>query len=307
MLSRVNHSSGGGHCWTRLDVILVTGATGNVGGRLIRELAAAGAPTRALVRSPQAAASLQELGVEAVVGAFEDAESLRDAVSGVDRIYLVSPAGVEGMVEQQLQVLEAALAGGVARIVKQSSIAADERTDASIVAAHRRIEEAIERSGVVWTHLRPNWFMQNELGQAASIVGDGAFYAPDVTQVSMIDATDVAAVAARVLTSTGHEGEAYVLTGPQALSYADLAEVYSRVLGREVRWHEVTLEQARDSMAESGLPEALAVGYPEVMRRYRDGGVTRRVSPAVEELIGRPPRTFEEFVRDHRDAYAAAG
>jgi uncharacterized protein YbjT (DUF2867 family) len=288
-------------------VILVTGATGNVGSRLVRELAAAGAPTRALVRSPEAAASLRELGVETAVGAFEDAESLRDAVSGVNHVYLVSPPGAEGMVEQQLQVLEAAVAGGVARIVKQSSVAADEPTDASIIAAHRRIEEAIERSGIAWTHLRPNWFMQNELGQAASIAGDGAFYAPDVTQVSMIDAADVAAVAARVLTSAGHEGEAYVLTGPQALSYADLADVYSRVLGREVHWHEVTFEQARDSMLESGLPEVLAVGFPEAMRRYRDGGVSRRVSPAVEELIGRPPRTFEEFVRDHRDAYVAAG
>jgi uncharacterized protein YbjT (DUF2867 family) len=149
--------------------------------------------------------------------------------------------------------------------------------------------------------------MQNELGQAGSIATDGVFYAPDITLVSMMDAADVAAVAAHVLTTDGHEGTAYVLTGPEALSYADLAERYSRFLGREVRWHEVTLEQARDSMRASGFPEELAVGFPEVMLGYREGGVTRRVSPAVEDLVGRAPRSFEEFLSDHRHAYVTQG
>jgi uncharacterized protein YbjT (DUF2867 family) len=287
-------------------VLLVTGATGTVGSHLVRELAGAGAPTRALVRRREAVTQLDELGVEAVVGAFEDAGSLRQAIHGVERLYLVSPPGVDGMVEQQLAVLDAARAEGVRHIVKQSSIAADEDTDASIVAAHRRIEEAIERSGLSWTHLRPHWFMQNELGQAGTIAADGVFYAPDVTKISMIDATDVASVAARILTSGGHEGKAYLLTGPELLSYDDLAAVYSRVLGRDVRWQQVSLEDARDSMREAGMPDELAVGFPEVMGRYREGGVTRKLSSAVEELTGRAPRTFEEFVREHRGAYEAA-
>ena len=211
------------------------------------------------------------------------------------------------MAELQQHVVDAARAAGVRQIVKQSSIAADEPSEASIVVAHRRIEEAIERSGISWTHLRPNWFMQNELGQAATIASDGVFYAPDVTQVSMVDARDVAAVAAHVLTTDGHENEAYVLTGPESISYADVAAAYSRVLGREVRWQEVSLDQAQTSMAESGLPDELAVGFTEIMRRYRDGGVTRRVSPAVRDLTGRAPRTFEDFLRDHADAYAAGG
>ena len=210
------------------------------------------------------------------------------------------------MVEQQLAVVDAARAEGVRYIVKQSSIAADEDTDASIVVAHRRIEEAIERSGMSWTHLRPHWFMQNELGQAGTIAADGVFYAPDVTEISMIAADDVASVAAHVLTSDGHEGKAYVLTGPEALSYADLADAYSRVLGREVRWQQVSLEDARDSMREAGLPDELAVGFAEIMGRYGEGGVTRKVSPAVEELTGRAPRTFETFLRENRGAYEAA-
>ena len=287
-------------------MLLVTGASGNVGSRLVRRLVEAGAPTRAFVRRPEAAAELQELGVETALGTFEDPESLRRAMSGVERVYVVSPPGVDVMAEQQLAVVSAAQAEGVRHVVKQSSITADEDSDASIVVAHRRVEEAIEASGMSWTHLRPHWFMQNELGQAGTITSDGVFYAPDVTEISMIDVADVASAAARVLTSEGHEGKSYVLTGPEVVSYADLAEAYSRVLGREVRWQEVSLDDARDSMRESGLPEELAVGFTEIMGRYRAGGVTRKVSPAVEELTGRAPRTFEEFLRENRGVYEAA-
>jgi uncharacterized protein YbjT (DUF2867 family) len=211
------------------------------------------------------------------------------------------------MVEQQLRVLSAAKEMGVQYIVKQSSVCADERTDASIILAHRRVEEEIEASGMAWTHLRSNWFMQNELGQAASVGRDGVFYAPNVTQVSMIDARDVAAVAAHVLTTSGHEGRAYLLTGPESLSYEEVAAVYSRVLGRSVSWKEVTLEEARHSMLDAGLPDELASGFVEIMARYRDGGATHDVSPAVSQLLGREPLSFEQFVHDHEDAFAAAG
>lgn len=287
-------------------MILVTGASGNVGSRLVRRLVEAGAPTRALVRRPDAAAELEGLGVEVVVGTFDDADALRLAARGVERLYLVSPPGVDGMVAEQVAVVEAAGAEGVRHVVKQSSIGADLATDAAIVAAHRRIEEAIESSGMSWTHLRPHWFMQNELGQAGTIAADGVFYAPDVTEISMIDVVDIAAVGAHVLTSDGHEGQAYVLTGPEALSYADVADVYSRVLGREVRWQEVSLDDARDSMRQAGLPDELAVGFADIMGGYRQGGVMRDVSPAVEQLTGRAPRTFEDVVRENRAAFDAS-
>jgi uncharacterized protein YbjT (DUF2867 family) len=288
-------------------VILVTGSTGNVGSNLVQELARSGVPARALVHEAEKSPPVQRLGLETVVGSFEDEASLREAMDGVERLYLLAPPGVEVMVEQQLRVLSAAKETGVQYVVKQSSVCADERTDASIILAHRRIEEEIEASGIAWTHLRPNWFMQNELGQAASVARDGVFYAPDVTQVSMIDARDVAAVAAHVLTTSGHEGKAYLLTGPESLSYEDVAAVYSRVLGRSVSWKEVTLEDARQSMLDAGLPDELASGFTEIMARYRDGGSTRDISPAVRKLLGREPLSFEQFVHDHDEAFAAAG
>ncbi len=280
-------------------MILVTGATGNVGGHLVDVLSGAGASIRLFVHDPAKARELAAAGIEVVQGAFEDDTSMRRAVDGVERVFVLSPPGTEQMVDRQVRVVDAAATAGAAHVVKLSSIAADEQTAASIIVAHRRIEAHIEGSGLAWTHLRSNWFMQNELGQAASVVQDGVFHAPDVTEVSMIDARDVAEVAAAVLTGSGHEGKAYVLTGPEALGYGDVADTYTRVLGRPVRWEEVTLEQARQSMLDGGLPDVLATGFTEIMARYRDGGVTAAVSPDVERLLGRPPRAFADLAAEH--------
>jgi uncharacterized protein YbjT (DUF2867 family) len=279
-------------------MILITGATGTVGSALLDELEGHDG-VRALVRREEAARALAERGVDAVVGSFEDPDALARAVTGADRLFLLSPPGAQDMVRAQVAVVDAARAAGVRHVVKLSSIGADEPTRARIIRAHAEIERHIEASGMAWTHLRPHWFMQNELGQADSILAGGTFYAPDVSRIALIDARDVAAVAARVLTGPGHENRAYLLTGPQALTYGDLAGVYSDLLGREVRWSEVTLEQARESMLEGGLPDLLATGFAEIMARYREGGVTARVSPDAERLLGRPPRAFEDFAREH--------
>lgn len=284
-------------------MILVTGATGNVGRALLGELEGRDG-VRALVRTEEAASALRRRGFQAVVGAFEDRASLLRAAAGADRLFLLSPPGARDMAAAQAAVVEAAVEAGVRHVVKLSSIGADEATDARIIRAHAEVEALIERSGLAYTHLRPHWFMQNELGQAGSVARDGTFYAPDVTSVSMIDARDVAAAAARVLTGDGHENRAYLLTGPEAISYADVAATYGRVLGIDVAWTEVTLAQARASMLESGLPEVLAGGFTEILARYGQGGVTAAVSPDAERLLGRPPRTFEAFVRDHLQAFA---
>ncbi len=283
--------------------LLITGATGTVGTTLTAELA--GRPgVRALVRTQAAAQRVAAAGLEPALGAFEDAGALDRALDGVETLFLLSPAGDRDMADAQVRVVDAAAAAGVRRIVKLSSIGADEDGEARIIRAHRDVERHIEASGVAWTHLRPHWFMQNELG-AAPAVADGQFAAPDVGRISAVDARDVAAAAARVLTSPGHDGRAYVLTGPEAVSYADAARAYARALGRPVRWEPVTLEEARSAMVAGGLPEAFATGFAEILARYREGGVTATVSPDLERLLGRPGRSFAAFVADHAAAYTA--
>jgi uncharacterized protein YbjT (DUF2867 family) len=177
-------------------MIVVTGPTGTVGRHLISTLTTTGARVRALAHGDDAARALRQQGVEVVTGAFDDGAALDSLLDGGERLFLLSPAGTDAMVAQQVAVVDRARAAGIRHIVKQSSIGADEPTDAGIIAAHRRIEQHIEHTGVAWTHLRPHWFMQNELAQAATIAADGVFYAPDVTRISLIDARDIAAVAA---------------------------------------------------------------------------------------------------------------
>ncbi len=286
--------------------VLITGATGTVGRPLMRELARRGVRARALVRDRSRATDLRALGHEPVVASFEDADSLQRAMRGVARVFVLSPPGVRTMVDWQTRAVDAAAEAGVIHVVKLSSISADEDTEARIIRAHGEIERHIEASGLAWTHLRPNAFMQNELGQAAAIGVEHAFYAPDVTAITPVDARDVAAIAARVLAEDGHENRAYVLTGPEALTYADIAERYSLVLGHAVRWIAVSLESARAWLVDAGLPEELATGFTEIMSRYRAGGVTARVSCETAALLGRPPTEFAQFVRDHVTAYRPA-
>lgn len=286
-------------------MILITGATGNVGSHLVDELVAAGAPVRAFVRDLAKGRELAARGVQPALGRFEDEAALRRALAGVERLFLLSPPGDAAMVAAQTRVADLAVRHGVRHVVKLSSIAADEHTDARIIQAHRMIERHIECSELAWTHLRPHWFMQNELGQAASIGVDGVLSAPDVGRISIIDARDIAAAAARVLTEPGHEGRAYTLTGPEALDYGEVAATLSSVLGRPVAWNRVTLEEARGAMRAAGLPVVLADGFTEILGLYGTGGTASAVSPDLERLLGRPGRTFAQFAEEHREAFSA--
>jgi uncharacterized protein YbjT (DUF2867 family) len=286
-------------------MILLTGPTGTVGTALVDELADR-ARARALVRTRAAAETLRRRGIEPVLGSFEDAASLDAALDGVDTLFLLSPPGAADMAAVQRAVVDRAASAGVHRVVKLSSIAADEQTHASIVQAHGDVERHIEASGLAWTHVRPHWFMQNELGQADAIAATGTLHAPDVGRISLVDARDVAAVVAEVLTTEGHEERAYLVTGPEALSYADIAATVAAATGARIEWKPVTLEQARASMLEGGLPPVLADGFTEILARYRDGGVTATVSPDVARLLGRTPRRFADFAAEHAHRFAAA-
>jgi uncharacterized protein YbjT (DUF2867 family) len=287
--------------------ILVTGSTGQVGGPLVDRLARRGAKVRGLVRSRDAAERLRKLGVEPVEGSFDDVESLRRALDGVERLFVLTPTGVDEAVRRQARLIDLAADAGIEQVVKLSVIGADEITDAQIMRSHRRAEEHLEQSGLAWTHLRPCWFMQNELGQAQAIATHGSFHAPDMGSPAMIDVRDVAAAAAAVLLGNEHAGRAYVLTGPESLSYAELAERYERVLGLEVRWSEIGLDQAHEGMLASGMTDELATWLTEIMAHHRKSDVSATLSPAVEELTGKPPRSFEQFVHDHANLYGMAG
>jgi len=279
-------------------MILVTGASGNVGSVLVTELREQGHDVRAGYHSGQRTAEAAGSGLDAVTVNLSDPSTLGPAFKNVDAVFLLT-AGGPAQPRQELNLIEAANAAGVKRIVKLSVWRADERLT-PIAELHRDGEEALQSSGLAWTFLRPNFYMQNFLRQMAGQIRETrSFSQPETTAaIGFVDTRDVARVAASVLTSPGHDGHIYDITGPEALTYDQAAAVFSQVLGSPVRFVGLTDDEARDRILRSGLTAAHADTLIEVSRVYRDGGA-ERVTPAVRDLTGNAPVSFDQFVRDH--------
>ena len=200
-------------------MILITGATGRVGGAAITHLRSKGLPVRALLRRPEKAAPLSGLGVEPVFGDLAQPRSLERALEGVTAALLVSPLDPHQM-ELQGNFIDAAKRAGRVHIVKLSGLGTALNSPVRSGRWHAQTEKYLEDSGLPFTHLRPPFFMQNILRFAPTIRADGTFSgALNQGKVAMIDVADIAAVAATALTTSGHAGKAYTLTGPEALSY----------------------------------------------------------------------------------------
>ncbi|MGH3171521.1 MAG: SDR family oxidoreductase [Trebonia sp.] len=279
-------------------MILVTGASGNVGSALLGELRAAGHHVRAAYRSRGQVAQAVQAGHEAVIADLSRPDTLSFPLHGVDTVFLLAASGAE-QPGHELGLIEAARAAGVRRVVKLSVWRADERLT-PIARWHWPAEEALRSSDLAWTFLRPNFYMQNFTRQMARPIREtGSFAQPETeAAISFVDTRDIARVAARVLTTPGHDGRVYDITGPEALTYEQAAAVLSTVLGTPVRFTGLTDEEARADMLRRGLPPGYADVLIEVSRAYRHGGV-EGVTSVVRDLTGRAPVSFEEFVRDN--------
>lgn len=283
-------------------MILVTGATGNVGSELIARLTAAGGPTRALVRTPEKADALRGYDCEIAVGDFADPAALDEALEEVDALYLLSPAGAE-QVDQERAVVDAAMRSGDVRVVKQAVLGFAGGIG-RLGDNHARCVEYLRASGLPHTVLAPNIFMQDFLGHAGLVQQQSILpVAGGDAAVSHVDARDVAEVAAHVLSSAGHDGATYEITGPEALTYAEVAAAFSELLGREIRYVDAPPDQARQAMLDAGLPAWVVGGLDELMASYREGNGAR-VTTEVQKATGRPARPLTEFLADHRTAFA---
>jgi uncharacterized protein YbjT (DUF2867 family) len=284
-------------------MILVTGATGNTGAPVLGALVERNAAVRAFVHDPKKFSA--PAGVEVAAGDFRDAASLEAALAGVDHAYLVGPAGPD-QVELETAFVEAAQRAGLAHLVRLSILGADQPGADAVrfAAAHATMEQVVQSSGIPWTLLRANAFMQNSLRQAEAIAGQSAFYSASspAARVSFIDARDIGEAAARVLTEPGHQGQAYQLTGPEALCDDDIAARLSDVLGRTITHVQVPWEAVREPLAGMGAPEWSLDGFKELSDFYETGAAAG-VSPDVERLLGRPPRIFADFAADYRAAF----
>ncbi len=286
--------------------VLVTGATGNVGSQVIQELKARSENVRAFVRDAERAAGMFGDGVEIALGDFGDAGSLRTALDGVDGVFLAC-SNQPRQVEYETRVIDAAKEAGVRRIVKLSALGAEIGSPVAFWDWHGRIEEHLLASGVPSVILRPAFSMANLLGSAEAVGQTGMLFLPaGGASVAMIDPRDVGAVAAgAALTEDGHDGPAYTLTGPEAITFERVAEGLSAATGRHVQFVSVPDEAARQSMTEQGLPEFVAGQIVKVFGFLRRG---MQASPTgmVQDLTGHEPRGFAEFARDHARLFGKA-
>ena len=167
-----------------------------------------------------------------------------------------------------------------------------------IIQVHEEIEKELEQSGLTYTLVKPTFFMQNTMMAAQTVASDGAVYMPCKNgRLGMIDIRDIAEVALKVLTSEGHEGKTYVLTGPASISFHDVATELSRALSKEVAYVDVPLDAARESMLGMGMPEWTVDGFMELFEGFSEG-FADKTTPYVERLTGHPARSFETFARD---------
>jgi uncharacterized protein YbjT (DUF2867 family) len=282
-------------------VILVTTA-GKVGAEAARLLSDQGEPVRVLVRDPGkvAAKALAAAGAEIAAGDLDVPASIDAAMAGVTAVVLVSPA----VPAQELNVVASAARAGVAHVVKATS-----KASADSPIARRRgqaeIEAALAAAGIPHTLLRSNAYMQNVLALAPAINATSGFgSAAGKGRAGMVDARDVAAVAAAIAASpASRAGKTYWLTGPELLSNYDVAAVLSKLLGRTITYRELSFEENRDAMIRAGVPESIAQQNAQAFSLTADGDAAW-ITDDVPTILGRPARSFEQFATDHAAAFS---
>jgi uncharacterized protein YbjT (DUF2867 family) len=282
--------------------IFVSGGTGQVGRCAVRALRERGADVIVGTREPASARALFGDGVAAVRLDFDSPRSLRAALAGVHKLLLCPPSiGEEAKAAVAAQLLEAAADAGVAHVTVLSGISAA-HDEASV---SRKIERAAERSGLTWTHLRPNHFTQNYGTIYADSIRRGRidFYM-GAGRTSLIDVRDIGGAAAVTLIEDGHAGRVHALTGPDALDQHQIAQILSRATGRRIEYSARSHDDTRRALREAGLPEATieasVARFAEV-----EADVFAAVLPDLPRLIGRAPISFEQYARENAACWRA--
>jgi uncharacterized protein YbjT (DUF2867 family) len=285
------------------SAILITGATGNIGTEVSKQLSAKGVTFKAMVRSADQADSLKSLPhCEIVTGNFDDLYSIEKALEGIDRAFLLTSSS-EKTEKQQSDFIDIAKKTGVKHIVKQSQWAADEQSPVRFLRYHAVVEQKIRESGLAYTFLRPNLFMQGLIGFKKSIAEQGKFFAAvGESKISAVDIRDIAAVAVEALTEDGHTGKIYNLTGPAAITHTEMAKYLSNALGRDITFLDVPPEVMLQALLDAKFPQWMAEGLIEDYAHYaREEAAV--VTSDIKDVTGKNPHNFADFAHDYRNAF----
>jgi uncharacterized protein YbjT (DUF2867 family) len=287
--------------------IAVVGATGNTGRAVVKELRALGHNPVCIVRNADKAREVLGADAKTAVAELADRPALEKALAGVESVFVVTGHN-PGMVEQQNNVLDAALKAGAKYLVRVSGGAAIAFPDTPSVVGrgHLAIEERLKSSGIGWTILKPGLFMQNIFGQAAGIKNDGKLVgtaAPD-QGLALTDVRDTGAVGARILLDPApHAGKTYEFTG-KLVTFPQVAEAFSQVLSKPVRYVPVTLEQNEQAVRSRGLPDWLVTHLLLVAKATADGGFAKANIKPITDIVGREPITIKKFVEDFKALFS---
>ena len=282
-------------------MILITGASGSVGREVVREVQKTGQAFCAMYRS-KTEAGKAPAGVKTAIADFGDTTSLLSALQGVDRVYLVcSP--IQELVQLEGNAIDACKKAGVKRIVLNSALGAGDY-EKSFPSWHRKVEDKLKASGIEFVILRPNGFMQNTITYLApSIKAQGAFYdAMGSAKTSYIDVRDVAAVAAKTLTTDDHAGKIYELNGPEAIAQDDLARRIAAKSGRAVKHVNIPREAHQKAMLDLGMPAWQVTALIDLQDYYVSGRAAA-VDGTVEKVLGRPARTIDAFLTEYANEF----
>jgi len=282
-------------------MILITGASGNVGKEVLKQAARTGQKVRAAYQSPQSA--VPPVGVEAVGVDYNQSETLRAALEGVEKVFLVGPP-TEQLVPLERKAIDVIAQTRVRHVVKLSAMGG---RDAIFPRQHAESEDYIRSVGIPYTFIRPNGFMQNLVNYSApTIKATSEFFGSEGGgKISQIDIRDIAAAAAKVLTEDGHIHKVYTLTGLEALSNNDVARLLSEVLERGIRFVNLSPDQLRTGLIAAGVPEWNADALIDLQRLYREGKAAE-ITHDVENILGRTPVSLRQFLTEHRHAFEDA-
>jgi uncharacterized protein YbjT (DUF2867 family) len=288
-------------------MILLTGATGSAGSFIANEFVRQRQPVRVLVRNRAKATALEKVPtVEIAEGDMSRPSSLGSALDGVDRVLMIS-APLMDMVETQCTFVDACKAAGVRHVIKFSGMDARRDTAFPFGLMHKDIEERLEKSGLAWTHLRPTGFMQEYLREAPSIIHDGAFYlALGDVKLNPVDLIDVAKVGFLLLRDGGYEGARLHMTGPEALTIAEMADRISRAVGKTVRYVAVSPIQRRQALIAHGVPLEIADALDTQVEERLKGGIESQVDLSTHRLFTVKPTTFLEFAQRNAAAFGGS-
>lgn len=292
-----------------VEKILVTGATGTVGSEVIKQLSSATIDVniKAAGHSVENVKKIiKSVSVEPIQIDYNKPETLKEALNDIDKLFLVTP-DTSNAPELASNLVTEAKKAGIRYIVKLSAQGADMEAVVASLRLHRKAEKIIEKSEIPFTFLRPSEFMQNFVNfDSQTIKEQGTFWRVGDTKVSLADVRDIAAVAVKILAYNGnddrHNNKIYMITGPEALSYYQMAEILSNATGKKIDYVNVSEEEARRAMKDMGIDDWWINTIIEVYDFYKSG-IQAQVSSAVEEVTGKKPISFSQFAKDYAQAF----